>query len=333
MTPMARFPIVSTRDPEEAEAILSRELTDVRFQKVRSPNRFGFEMNGVHLGDTLVAFNQFDTDTILDGGQLEESIVVSVGVGAPMTSYIDGKPVSYTESAAIFAPPRKGIHHRPAGGGEFTLQIGYAELERRLRTALDRNTNEPIQFDIGVDLRSSLGLHLRSLIGQLVDCAACDDPILSSPLLRSTYDDLVANTLLSLPNNYTEELNGGREVPVAPAIVHRAEAFLEAHASEHVTIEQLLTECGCSRRGLFDAFRRNRQYTPMQFLKDRRLELAREALQLASPGATVSSIAYTCGFSHPSRFASAYLQRFGELPSQTLRDGASNEVSFGLSSP
>ena len=59
---------------------------------------------------------------------------------------------------------------------------------------------------------------------------------------------------------------------------------------------------------------------PLQFLKIRRLEAARRELRSARPDETnVTEVATTYGFYHLGRFSRWYQERFGELPSDTLR--------------
>ncbi len=85
----------------------------------------------------------------------------------------------------------------------------------------------------------------------------------------------------------------------------------------------IVTAAACdssSRRALFSAFRQYRDCTPMQFLAERRLQAARQALTSPYPGDTVTSIAYSCGFSHLGRFSDTYRKRFGGTPSETLRE-------------
>ena len=120
-------------------------------------------------------------------------------------------------------------------------------------------------------------------------------------------------------DNYSDLLRGGRQIQTAPRLVRRAEHFLEANATKPITISDVVAECGCSRRALFNAFRQHRGYAPLQFLAVARLKSARNALLCASPTDNVSSIAFACGFSHLGRFAEAYRKRFGEKPSETMR--------------
>jgi transcriptional regulator GlxA family with amidase domain len=74
---------------------------------------------------------------------------------------------------------------------------------------------------------------------------------------------------------------------------------------------------GVSARVLFRSFRQHRGCTPMEFAKQVRLNQARR--MLAEPGASVTAVAYACGFFSTGHFARAYREAFGELPSETVR--------------
>lgn len=321
MTRMASFPIVSTRHPDEAESAMSRELADLRLERVQSPKDFRLEMNGVHLGDALLTYTQFDTDVIVNPGEMHDALAILVGVGERSVIYVDGSPVPSDTRVPIVAPPRNVVHHYAARGGFFVLRLEYGVLMESLQKTLDRTLREPLRFDKSVVLDTSFGRYVQDLVEFLASAAERDPTVLAHSALRAGFNDLAISALLSAPSNYSAELNDDRAARAGPAVVRRAEGFLAAYATEPITIDRLLEECGCSRRALFKAFRESRGYTPMQFLMDRRLDLARESLRTAPSGETVSSIAYTCGFSHPGRFATAYRTRFGERPSETLRRG------------
>src|SRR5262249_38701413 len=72
-----------------------------------------------------------------------------------------------------------------------------------------------------------------------------------------------------------------------------------------------------SARVLFRSFRQHRGCTPMEFAKQARLHQARG--MLAEPEASVTAVAYACGFFTTGHFARAYREAFGELPSQTIQ--------------
>ena len=61
-----------------------------------------------------------------------------------------------------------------------------------------------------------------------------------------------------------------------------------------------------------------RDMTPREALSRIRLERARAILQ-QRPGASVTEVAFECGFQHLGRFSRNYRQFHGELPSETAR--------------
>ncbi|MBN9040177.1 MAG: hypothetical protein BGP05_20240 [Rhizobiales bacterium 62-47] len=86
-----------------------------------------------------------------------------------------------------------------------------------------------------------------------------------------------------------------------------------------MTIEALALVAGGSARALFHAFHTSRGYSPMDFAKRIRLQKAKEMLSRPNASTSVTSVAFTCGFSNLGHFAVYYHKAFGEPPSATLR--------------
>ena len=321
---LSNLPVVSTNDTDEAQSVICRELNDVRFQKIRDRQRFHFQMNGVHLGRTMIGYNKFDTETVVDAGTVEDAVILVTSVGAPTITEVDGESVDCSEKGAVMSPARRVVHYRPTNGGVFVIRARIEAIESLFYEVMGRLPANPIRFDSYVDLTNGVGAQAHSLLNFLVDDFQRGGAVLKNPLLKASYDDLLLNTLLSLPNSHSNELMEGPKLSVAPRLVRRAEEFLAEHATQPITISDVAVYCECSRRALFNAFRNFRNYTPMQFLADSRLRSARKTLQSPSPADTVSSIAYVHGFSHLSRFSEMYRKRFGEKPSETLRKAQAN---------
>ena len=106
-----------------------------------------------------------------------------------------------------------------------------------------------------------------------------------------------------------------------PAAMHRAAEFMESHADQPVTTDQIAAAAGVPARTLQDAFRRHYGITPTGYLRGIRLECAHQELTGADPasGVTVRAVAQRWGWFRPSAFAWAYRQRFGVPPGRTLR--------------
>ncbi len=104
----------------------------------------------------------------------------------------------------------------------------------------------------------------------------------------------------------------------APRYVRAAEDFIRSHAVEAPTIGEVAEAVGVSVRTLSGGFRRFRDTTPREFLREQRLLGVREALARAGPRETVAAVASRWGYVNFGIFADSYRRRFGERPSDTL---------------
>jgi transcriptional regulator GlxA family with amidase domain len=106
---------------------------------------------------------------------------------------------------------------------------------------------------------------------------------------------------------------------VGVSTVEAARQFIHAHAAEPIRLGNLADRLGVSLRALQVGFRRRFGCTLSQYLFERRLDLARTRLLVATDEMTVTTVALECGFVNAGAFADRYRRAFGELPSQTLR--------------
>jgi transcriptional regulator GlxA family with amidase domain len=101
--------------------------------------------------------------------------------------------------------------------------------------------------------------------------------------------------------------------------VRRAEEYIETHWNEPITIASLARATAASARSIFFHFKNSRGQSPMSFVKQVRLEHAREMLQHSRVSHSVTEVAVDCGFGNLGHFAGDYFKRFGERPSDTLK--------------
>ena len=247
---LASHSIVSTRDADEAESVLSRELADLRIKKVRDRRAFRFDMNGVHLGRTMIGYNRFATDTVVDPGLIDDAVLLVMGVGPSSFFEIDGEPVDCTKRLVVLSPGKRVLIHRPAASGIFILRAGFDAIDERFQEVMGREPEKPLVFGSSVDRADRVGAQTRRLVCSLIEDIERDAVVLENSLLRAGFDDLLLSAILALPNNYTEDLIGDRRPYVTPRLVRRAEGYLEAHATEPITISDVVAQCSCSRTAL-----------------------------------------------------------------------------------
>jgi AraC-like DNA-binding protein len=143
-----------------------------------------------------------------------------------------------------------------------------------------------------------------------------------NPLMAQNLPRLAAAMLLkAFPNTTmtTPYLAGPGWAP--SSAVRRAAAFIDAHASQPITLADIAAAAGVTGRALQYAFRRHYDTTPTGYLRRVRLERARRDLRDAEPGdgVTVAAVARMWGWASPGQFSAAYRRRYGQPPGQTLR--------------
>jgi len=138
------------------------------------------------------------------------------------------------------------------------------------------------------------------------------------PLLRSQFEEvLLTGLMLSIPNSASAFMDANVLAPT-PKTLRRAIDFIRANVSEPLTVGMIAQSLNISSRSLQRGFRELLNTTPMRYLADLRLARVRAEL-LSGEGPAVNDVAYRWGFTHLSRFAQKYANRYGEKPMETLR--------------
>lgn len=100
----------------------------------------------------------------------------------------------------------------------------------------------------------------------------------------------------------------------------RCTSYIEEHLETDLSIMEVARVAGLSLRSVQVMFRQMANTSITGYILERRLLKARELLSGADRVETVQAACFASGFRHLSYFSRAYRERFGELPSRTLRD-------------
>ena len=267
-------------------------------------------------------FLQYGSEVTVEPGLLGDFFNIQVQLtGAVETRCGDETVVIKQGEAAVLSPREYVSMNWERDSSMLIYSIKRALVERKLETLLDRHLPDPIVFN--TLMRNDKATNAGWLRGLQVLVTELDHThtFLNCGQAMSSYEDsLVMSLLHSQPHNYTAELN--HRVPsVAPAHVKRAEQYIHAHADRSISVEELARAAHTSVRSLFAGFKQYRGVSPMKYLRNVRLDRVRHELLERAPGIGVTEVAHRWGFMQLGRFANAYQQRFGELPSETLRGG------------
>jgi AraC-like DNA-binding protein len=179
-----------------------------------------------------------------------------------------------------------------------------------------------LEFSGAAPVTPALGRYWAGLTAHVGRDLLPRDEVMNNPLLRAEMTRSLATTLLHVfPNSFLEHLQAPAPAPQpGSGAVRRAVAFIDASLGEPIGLAEIAAAARMSPRGIQLAFRRERDTTPLEYLRDTRLAAAHADLVAAGPttGVSVAAIAARWGFAHPGRFAAAYRRRYGQVPSTTL---------------
>lgn len=226
------------------------------------------------------------------------------------------EPVETGQDMALFIPPdlRFTSVWRP-GTVQVMLKLRAAEVRRRWQQATGETRLPPAPP--GIDLTTPEGWRVREMFRLLQDeamrAAREDLDLLSgTPLAGALIDSVLAWLRRGRDS-------AGRAAPL-PASLRRVLALIEERLAEDLSVAGMAAAAGISERSVFNLFAGFLDTTPMAHVAERRLVRARGLLQAG--GWTAAAAARAAGIQHPGRFARAYRDRFGEMPSDTARQAA-----------
>jgi AraC-like DNA-binding protein len=202
---------------------------------------------------------------------------------------------------------------------QLILKIPRTRLEAHLADLVGRPVAGPIDFEFGFSTTSPRGRSLLASVEFLARELDRDGGIIETPLAREQLETFVmTQVLLAVRSPYTDLLTG-HATPARPSRLKPVLAHMEAHADQPLTPDEL-ARVGCmSVRALHATFRDELGRSPMAHLRRIRLDHVHADLLRSPAPVRISDVAGRWGFFHPSRFARQYVERFGELPSDTAR--------------
>lgn len=291
-----------------------------RFGAIGEPGGFRIRMKNVALpGVSLVAGS--GTPKATDHCSRRLALVIPFGdVGTVLRS---GRQ-EYRWAAphhAFFIPAGEKIEAESSGGAFLRLDLvakavtktaaGMAGLERVNPDSFDLSRSRMVPLQV----RGMNWLPVIRSLCSTIDAFDCD----AARLVAAGFDDLLLRTVLLMlrPEMFFEQqwaLHRPRGLDLDPLLER-----IEANLAGRVTLAEMEAWSGRSARALQLAFQKRFGIGPMQWVRDRRLDLVRAKLLAARPGDTVRGIAVSCGITRMATLIPEYTARFGERPSDTLR--------------
>lgn len=301
-------------------AMLAREVGEELYYPhhltVRSgPGELRLQAEAVLVGPFTIGTLDYSHPIRVDTGPYENAYQVNVALGSPISTSAGSESLSLSpRQAAVYGPDVPTAFsgwERP--GRMLAVKLERHGFERLVRTHLGLDVAEPLRLRLGLRVDAGPGATWLADLRRLRWAARrCVGTPLLNRLMQAAAVDLVVAADPDLA-----ELARTRTA-AAPGAVARAIELMEAAPGADIDLAGLAEYTGVSGRALQLAFRRDLDTTPLRHLRELRLEQAHRALLAGQEGSSVAQIARAAGFGHLGRFASAYRDRYGHLPSRDL---------------
>lgn len=317
----ASHPVTASTTADEAAAVLSEAFLPMDIAPTDGSPDVRMHLNALTLGRITFGYMHFR-----EAVQIRTTEPVDYHLDIPVRSRMTARaagsaPVRGTaQTAGLFMPGRSVDLDCGDWFAQVSVMIPRRDLQTELELLLDAPVSEPVEFDAAFDLETTGGRAVSQAL-RLVDEGSrqARGPLTHPLAVRSLEQVFLHSLLLGQPHNYSAALDSPRG-GAGSRSVSRAVELLRDDPARPWTVAVLASAVFTSVRSLQEGFRRTLDTTPTAYLRRLRLERARQDLLAVGPErVSVTEVAARWGFLHVSRFAAAYAQRFGELPSETLR--------------
>jgi AraC-like DNA-binding protein len=313
-TPLSAYRVFRTTDLDEARDEVARAFCPHRLELLDRRRGLDAVYNSAPFGSSSLNFLRYGGPVRVTPGELRTFFLVNVPLSGRAEFRIGGTIVQATPARGAVLSPDLSVDMQWADRTQqLIVQFGREALERRLGELLGGPLDAPLRFSPALDCASS---RMRSWLRvvQLLrgELERRDGLVVSRHVTVQLEELAMTGLLLAQPSNYSSHFE--LEPAAAPTrAVRRAVDFMQAHATEPLTVGAVAAAAGVGSRALQAAFRRDLGTTPTAYLRELRLDRAHE--EIARGGATVTDVAFRSGFGHTGRFAAAYRARFGVSPS------------------
>jgi AraC-like DNA-binding protein len=297
-----------TDDVTEAEALMSGAYC--RHRLMPRERRADLDLDYVSLafGSSRFSVLQYGCEVVVDPDSFETFYMLEMPLsGGVDIRYGTENVRSNTRRALLLSPGRRLVSRWAAGTRQLMLLIDRTTVERRL-TELSRRprTGRPI-FNPVIDLSTAHGRRIAGNFRLLAAALAEQDATVADEVMPEVLDTLLQNIAFEHEGSIVPE-----RLSVTPRHVKLALELFQARLGERLSMAAVAREVGVSERSLFQGFEHYYQRSPYEMLTRMRLAAAQ---QMIRGGLAVADAATKVGMRHLGRFAAAYRDVYGHLPS------------------
>src|SRR5579872_1060589 len=252
----------------------------------------------------------------------KESLGLVLPSTGTVTARIRNRTVAIDRQCALAlsVPDVSSISYSGHGKhGHVTLEFDVAAVQKILSVIFEGATLKNSELSPQLDLASPAGQMLRAL-GEAVGAGMHDASIRSEKSMALLGESILHVVFLNFPHSLSNRLRR-HQLDATSRQIMKAVDFMHANMHQPLTLSEVAEATGISVRSLQYGFRRFRNVTPLDYLRQIRLEAVQAELSSPLNMLSVKEVAAKWGFMHMGHFAARYRFAYGETPSETARLG------------
>ena len=276
-------------------------------------------VDGIIHNELSLIYIKHGADVVIDAGENHDYYLIQYNLsgngrckcGTQITETAPG-------TATILSPNLHSLMQYDEQTSQLVLRLKRNTVEAYLEELMLCPLDKPLVFDLkmqqGSRATQTWGNALHYIITQY-DMYSDD----SYPDWDGAFANMTIDLILRLqPHSYSGKLNGNEKV-CHPTYVRRAQEYIHANCEETISMTQLSVETGVTSRTLQYGFNKFLGRTPMDYVRSIKLQKIHEELLSVDADIRVSEILTKYDVYNFGRFATRYKNRYGCLPSETLK--------------
>ena len=323
LSPLYGREVFRSRQADETHALVAHELKPHR--SVWGRGSVDAVFCRAELSALSLCILRYGCDVDIEPDALGNFVLVQMPLRGHAEIHTGGRALQIHPGQGAVVSAHKPVRLRwHADCEQLMLKIELSRLQdvaRRVFAARRPEEVGEIDFEMPLRLDDAAGTQWCRMVAGLASLLPSAGREPYDPRWLAHYEDnLMLYLLCHRPNSVRRRHDAARLGSEAASLqqLRRAEEFMRSRLDAALSLEDVAEAAGVKRRTLGLLFRRHRDLSPMEVLRNMRLDAAHAQLQ-RHDGASVTEVAFACGFSHLSRFAACYRERFGQLPRQTSR--------------
>ena len=318
--PLENYPVFVSSDLDEVIDIVTSSYCSHKLRLRDKKTAMQARHHKVSLASSSLNYLQYGAEVFVNPGEFEDFFMLEFPLsGSVKLSYGQEQFVNIPGKAVMLSPGKSISSIWSSECSEIMFKLNKNTLENHLANLLGRSLGKDLHFNPEINLNTNYGNTLMEFVGYLLRQADLNSPLFQSNILvKDLEKSFMTMVLTCLPNNYSNYLERTNSM-VLPHYVYNAKKYIDNNLMEDITPATVIRACNLSYRSVYEGFQTHLGMTPLNYIKNGRLEKIYNELQDQTLKSTITETAMKWGYRHLGRFSGEYKERYGEKPSETRK--------------